>query len=77
LPRELSCGQAQEQRLQIKRWRRGAEFNAAEKGGNGMALKIFTGANHSQNLIGSLFGIKEIKMLPNWEELESIFGSCI
>jgi len=45
-----------------------AEFSAAEKGGKGMALKIFTGAKPFPKALIKPFDITEMGMLPLTQE---------
>jgi len=57
-------GQAREQRLELKRLRVNARSStAAEKSGEGMALKIFTGAKAFLKAYIKPFGITEMEML--------------
>ena len=44
----------------------GAEFRAAEKDGEGMALKIFTGAKPFQKARIKMVDITGLGMLPRW-----------
>jgi hypothetical protein len=63
-------GQAREQRLEWKRLGVNARSSAAaEKSGEGMALKIFTGAKPFLKADIKPFGITGIEMLPSRIEL--------